>query len=368
MICGLLSPGHKSAMEEKSPDTEARHAEPLRSILCLLGIIAAVLFVYKMREAIATVTISVVFYYILAPIASWFEGRRIGRRFTVSRLLAVVIAFLAGILALALFLLILIPPIVDQVERFTRNLPEYTTRAEDTFQMLQDRYQRLKLPPEVQSSLRKSMDKIGSESTVLLGRAAQKTAQFFSQIILLLMIPFITFFLMLEKEAVKKTIVSIFPRRHREEAAAVLAESSNALRGYIIGQLVLGLIMGILMSIGLGLMGVKAPVLLGLVAGVTKLIPVIGILLGCIPAAFVALSSSFTLALWVIAIFTVIQLLETKVILPLLMSRYVDLSPLTILISLIVGEQLGGVLGMFIATPVAAVLRIIYLHLRARYD
>ncbi|MGA1863983.1 MAG: AI-2E family transporter, partial [bacterium] len=96
--------------------------------------------------------------------------------------------------------------------------------------------------------------------------------------------------------------------------------------------------------------------------------PVVGIFLGCIPAAIAALATSRTLALWILIIFTLIQVLENKLILPVMLSHYVDLSPLTILCALIVGEELGGLLGMFIATPIMAVIRIIYIHIRKKYE
>jgi predicted PurR-regulated permease PerM len=98
------------------------------------------------------------------------------------------------------------------------------------------------------------------------------------------------------------------------------------------------------------------------------MIPIIGVVFAAIPAAFVALSSSTELAITVIVIFSIIQLLETKLIMPLFFSRYVNLSPLSILLALVVGEKAGGILGMFLATPVAAVLKVIYVHLRRRYD
>lgn len=345
-----------------------RLSETTRGILLILGVVATIALAYKMRMAFGALTVSVALYYIFDPIANRFEKIRVRGRQVFPRLPAVLMAILIGALIFALFLLILIPPIVEQVERFTKHMPEYTQQAEDTLFMLQKRFKRLELPPEVQQSINAAIEQAASESSGIISGAVEKTTHFFKQIVLLFMIPFLTFYLLLEKEAVKQALVGVFPRRHQDEAGGALAQSSDALRGYIVGQLILGVIMGVGISVSLGFMGVKAPALLGLIAGVTKLIPVIGIFLGCIPAAFVALSSSVTTAVWVVIIFTVIQLLETKIILPLFLSRYVHLSPLTILVSIIIGEQLGGILGMFIATPVIAVLRIVYQRARLRYE
>lgn len=347
-------------------ESKNRQIEPLRSLIVLIGIVTLVAFAYAMKEVLASVTIAIVLFYILDPMVHWLEQRRIGRR-KISRLAAVLLVILFVTLALTGIILALIPPIADQVERFSNNIPEYIKHIESTADALQQKYKRMELPFEVRASLKNSFERITAESMGIIRQAAEKSAVLFSQIILLFMMPFITFYLLLEKNDVKNALVSIFPKKLQSEIAVVVTESSRALHGYITGQLILSALMGVAMTLALSFMGVKAPLLLGMIAGVTKLIPVIGIVLGCIPAAIVALSDSVSLALWVVLVFSIVQLLENKVILPLFLSKYVTMSPLAILLTIMVGEQLGGVLGMFIATPIAAVLNVFYKHLRTKY-
>jgi predicted PurR-regulated permease PerM len=354
--------------EVKAMDVQVRKTDSIKAVIVAAALIAVAAFAYKIRDVFATVTISVFLYYVLDTIATRLAGRKIGKKMKISRLGAVIIALLVGLIAFALILLMLIPPIVNQVEKFSENMPAYTQQLDNTVAALQQKYRRMELPPGVQDSVKKGIDKLVADSSVIIRHAISGSVRFFSQIILLLMIPFITFYLLLEKESVRASIVRVFPRKYQGETSRIISESNGALRGYIVGQLILSFVMAVAMSVGLGLMGVKAPLLLGVISGITVMIPIIGVLLGCVPAAFVALSTSLTLALWVVAIFTVIQLLNNKVIIPLFFSRYVNLSPLTILVALMVGEQLGGVLGMFVATPVAAVVHVIYVHLREKYD
>jgi predicted PurR-regulated permease PerM len=346
---------------------QQRQIDNYKIVLLVAGLIGIVALANALRDVYASLTIALVSFYILDPIATWFTDRKIGR-FKIPHLTAVAIAFIVGALVVTVFLLILIPPIVEQIKRFTENLPSYIRNFEDMVKVMQQKYRTLELPPEVDAAIQRSAEKISGEFITVLHNAAKNTSNFFSQIMLLFMTPFLTFYLLLEKKSVGDAIVHVLPRKNQDEFGVMLRESSAALRGYIVGQLLLSLIMGVIITIILGLMHVKAPLLLGLIAGVTKMIPVIGIFIGCIPAALVALSDSTTLALWVVIIFTTIQLLENKVILPVLLSRYVNLSPLTILLALIVGEQLGGILGMFVAPPVTAVLHVIYIHVRKKYD
>ena len=351
-------------MEKKS---HTHSSDIYKGIFIVAGLIAIVAFFYALREVFAAVTIAIVLFYMLDPIASVCTGRKLGR-LKLSRLWGSVIAFIVGVAVITVFILLLIPPILDQVDRFAKNVPEYVHQADKTILQIEHRYQGLKVPPVVQQSLMNSLQKVTDESTGLLQNAAKGVGLFLNQIVLLFMIPFLTFYLLVEKDDVKNAMVRLFPKRWQDEMRLVISQSSHALRGYIAGQIVLSLIMAIGVTIALSIMGLKAPLLLGMVAGVTKLIPVIGIVIGCIPAALVALSVSLKTALWVVIIFTVVQLLENKIVLPLFMSKYVNLSPLTILCALMVGEQVGGVLGMFVATPVVAVMKVIYTHLRSKYE
>ncbi len=349
-------------------EKKRQQIDAYKAILFAAGLVGMAALIYSLREVFASITIAVFFFYLLDPVACRLTGRKIGKKATISRLVASIIAFIVGLAVLTLFLLMLIPAIADQVQRVSDNMPAYTQQAEETLDMLQQKYHRLELPPSVQQSVNKSIDRLTVGSTALLHNAASGVVHFFSQIVLLLMIPFLVFYMLIEKQSVKNAIIGVFPKKYQEEAAQFLTESSHALRGFIIGQLILCIITAIAMSLGLWLLGVKAPLFLGLIAGATAMIPIVGIMIGCIPAAFVALSTSTTLALWVILIFTAVQLLKNKVILPLFFSLYVNLSPLTILLVLMVGEQLGGILGMFVATPLAAVIHVLYTHLRKRYE
>lgn len=349
-------------------NTNTQTSDIYKGIFLVAAIVLLVSLCFALRDVFSAVTIAIVLFYILDPIANFCTGKKIGKSFTVNRILGSVVAFVIGVVLISVFVSLLITPILDQFDRFAVNMPEYVSKADATIKNLEHRYNGLKVPTAVEQSILASMQKITDESTGLLQNAAKGIGLFLNQIVLLFMIPFLTFYLMVEKADVKKSAVKMFPKRWQEEMSSVISESSQALRGYIAGQLLLSLIMGVVMTIALGFIGLKAPLLLGLIAGVTKLIPVIGIIIGCVPAALVALSVSIKAALWVVTIFTIIQLLENKIVLPLMMSKYVNVSPLTILCALMVGEQVGGVLGMFVATPVAAVLKVFYTHLRSKYD
>ncbi len=350
------------------PEANTKKYEPYRIVMFVAALAGVVALAIKMKEVFASLTIAVFFFYLLDPIACFLTGKRIGKKVVISRFTASSLALLIGVLIISVLLILLIPAIYEQVERFGENIPVYTQKAEEAFTAIQQKYHRMQLPPSVQESVTKSVDRMVSGSSNFVKGAMTGMGHFFSQIILIFMIPFLTYYMLVEKYDMKKTIISFFPKRYQQEIGQVVGESSRTLRGYIYAQMFLSIFMTIFMAIGLAILGVKAPLLLGLITGISVMIPVVGVIFASIPAAFVALSTSTELAIWVIIIFTIIQLLKSKFVMPLFFSKYVDLSPLAILLALVVGEKTGGVLGMFLATPVAAMLKVIYKHLRTRYE
>ncbi|MBN2373296.1 AI-2E family transporter [bacterium] len=333
-------------------------------LLTIIGIALFAVIAYALRKVLAAVTISIVLFYILDPLATFLERLRLGK-LSMSRTWAVMIASVIGIVMASLLLWIFFPPMIDQI----KNLPGYKRQIDEVVMYIIQKIRGTQLPPEILDAIINIIEKSVSGSLSIFRHLAKGTAfaLMFSQIILVFLIPFLTFYMLIEKGTIKAGITHIFPIRYQEEIEQILSESSLALRGYITGQVVLSLFMWVLITITLWGMGIKAPLFFGLVAGITKFIPIVGIFLGCIPAALAALSTSRAIALWVIVIFTIVQLFENKVILPLMLSHYVNLSPLTILCTLIIGEQLGGILGMFISTPIVSVLRVVYIHLRKKY-
>ena len=126
--------------------------------------------------------------------------------------------------------------------------------------------------------------------------------------------------------------------------------------------------MGVMTGIAYSLLGVPGALLLALIAAITEAIPIIGPLLGAIPAVLVAATVSPELALIVAGIYVVLQFIEGNVLVPIIMRNAVGISPLLILISLLIGAAAGGFIGAFLAVPVAASLEIVLQRLQAREE
>jgi predicted PurR-regulated permease PerM len=134
---------------------------------------------------------------------------------------------------------------------------------------------------------------------------------------------------------------------------------SLVISAYIRGQVIISIIIGIFVFSGMYLLGVDYPLVLGLLAACTESIPIIGPIVGSVPAIMLAYLISPTLAFKVIIFYILVQFIENQIVVPNIMGHTIDLHPVVIIISLLIGGQLWGIIGMMLAVPAAALLRVL---------
>ncbi|MEA3397431.1 MAG: AI-2E family transporter, partial [Chloroflexota bacterium] len=156
------------------------------------------------------------------------------------------------------------------------------------------------------------------------------------------------------------------PIQFRKDVLNIVVLADGIFASYLRGQLLLGTIIGLLSMFGYSLLGVRFAVLLGLISGVFELLPNIGPILGGIPAVLVALTQGPALALWTALLAFGIQQVENLLLTPRVLGRSVKLHPVLVMIVLVIGSEIGGVLGLFLAPVTTAVLRDIFRYLYYR--
>lgn len=184
----------------------------------------------------------------------------------------------------------------------------------------------------------------------------------------LLTILILTFYLLVEADALHHTFLRLFPRRSRSRVADASREITLKVSAWLGGQLLLGTIIGITSAIGLWLLGIPYFYVLALISAVGELIPVVGPILAAIPAIAVASSVSLQKVLLVVAFFILQQQFENHVLVPKVMERQVGISPVTVILALLVGGKLLGILGAILAVPTAAILQVVISELMSRED
>lgn len=175
----------------------------------------------------------------------------------------------------------------------------------------------------------------------------------------------VTFYLLLDKDKVENFITSLFGER-REKARRLLGQIEGKLGAWLRGQLILSLIVGVLVYIGLVVLGIEFALSLAIIAALLEIVPVIGPIIAAVPAVLIAFTISPLLALLVAGLYLAVQQIEGHVIVPQVMKRAVGLNPLLVIFAVIVGGRLLGIGGALLAVPIAVVIQVIleeFLHI-----
>ncbi len=319
------------------------------TIFKVIAVLILLALIYLLRDVILIILVSFILASALNPWVNALQRRKI------PRVLATVVIFLAFFGTFILVLVLLIPPIATQVSDISKNLPAYYNRIVTDFEKFKDFSLQQNLLNSLQSSLQSLQSNLGQTTAGVFNTVASVFGGFVSFIFMVV----ITFYMLLEENALKKFVKSITPSKYQPYLFQLLNRSQDRLRLWLRGQLILCLIIGFLAWLGLTIFGVKYSLVLGLWAGLTEFIPYLGPFLGAIPAVFIALTTgSFIKAVLVVAWYFLIQQLENHLIVPKVMEKTVGLNPLVVIVIMLIGGKLAGMIGILLAVPLALVIKV----------
>jgi predicted PurR-regulated permease PerM len=175
----------------------------------------------------------------------------------------------------------------------------------------------------------------------------------------------VAYYWLTERIEIKRAFTTLFPREHRHRVGLIWGEVETALGGWVRGQLLLMLFIGVLATAGYIVMGLKYALVLGLLAGLFEIVPLVGPWLGAVPALMVAVMQDFKLAVIVGVYLLIIQNVEANVLVPRVMQRTVGVSSLVVLLGILIGATLGGIAGALVAVPLAAAIQVVLRNLVA---
>ena len=308
----------------------------IRFILIILGVV----FIYLVRDILLNIFIALIIAAAIDGPVDWMAKHKIRRP------LGTAIIYLTIFSLFALFLYVVVPPLSGQLGTLASNLPEYLNKLGTGFTALQQKIG----PGSLQQALNQLNDQLSWAGSNVLGTLVN----IFGGLISAGMILVISVYLVIQDKGIKEFVSSLTPQSSQAYVINLAERVQLKLGSWLRGQLLLMLIVGVLAFIGLSLLKVKFALTLALLVGLLEIVPYIGPILGAAPAVALAFLQSPILALLVIILFIVIQQLEGYLIAPLVMKRAVGLNPLVIIISMIIGGNLGGILGVVVAVPIVA--------------
>ena len=327
-----------------------------RTVLLVLGLIIATGIVLEVlwiaRHVLSWIFIALFLTLALNPAVDWMERR------TKRRALSTAVVFIAALTAIVGIGWLFVPTLVDQVNDFAVKVPDYLddlTKGRGRLGFLQEKY-------HLVDKARDALKEGGAAKLFgLSGTAVAVAKGVVTAVVATLTITFMTFFMLLEGPRWMERFYSLLKPASRRRWQVVGRDIYRTVGGYVTGNLLISLIAGTLTAIVLAIMGVPYAIALGLIVGILDLIPLAGATIAAIIVGTVAFLHSIPAGIVVVAFFLVYQQVENHVLQPVVYGRTVQLSPLAVLISVLIGAELAGVLGALAAIPVAGTLQVIFL-------
>jgi predicted PurR-regulated permease PerM len=327
----------------------------------LVGVAAALAVVGWLAKQVAVIfpplILAGALVFILNPVISYLQRRHIPRAAGVG------VTYLGFVGVVVLIGLVLFPAVQGQAETLSDRWPQIRIKIErwvddraSSFQGTPLQFDRKRLTEAVTSTDTSVRDQIG--------RAAKVGVQLFHLVLVLILAPIFAFYLLVDLPHLRRVAEGLVPETAREEVMVVARRVNTAVGGFFRGQLLVAFIVGLLASIGLAVIGLPFWLLIGMVAGVFNMIPLVGPYIGGIPALVIALTTREPItAAWVVATMVGVQQVDNHFISPLVMHRAVKLHPVLVMLALLLGGTLAGFFGLLVAVPTAAVLKIVVGHL-----
>jgi predicted PurR-regulated permease PerM len=310
------------------------------------------------RNVLVLMLVAVILAAGLQPLIAWLRAHLpIGRG---PAILLVYGLFLAIVIGMAV---VVVPAALAQLDRTLTSLPPFFDRAREWATTLR--------PPALSRSVESLIDAAARtikppDATPSTGQVVQVGLTLAEALTSVLTMLTVVYFWLTEHARLQRYVLAFVPRHRRRRAREVWNAAETRLGMWVRGQLILMSTLGIATGVAYTLLGVPSAVLLGLLAALAEAIPIVGPLLGAIPAVLVAATISPQLALAVAGVYLVIQLIEGNVLVPLVMRNTTGISPFLVILSVLIGAAAGGFVGALLAVPIAAAGEVLIEGLQAR--
>lgn len=322
-----------------------------------------VLLAWSARSALLPFAMGALLAYILTPLvdrlASLVPAR--SHRANVYRRGAAVVLVYAMIGAV-LFALgaWLIPVATDQVLDFSDKLPESVTAAREQMSEWLTQY-RMRVPADVQDRLDTYAEDAGlalaEAAAAMVRRSVGALTGTIGVVFGFLVVPFWMFYALRDRHNIERNFMAAPPERLRADLRNVLSIADRLLGRYLRAQLVLGVVVGVAVGAGLTLMDIQMSLALGVIAGVTELIPLIGPWIGAVPGMMVVAGTNPDMVIWVGLLYLLVQQAENNLLVPRIQGQAVQVHPAMVILLLVVGGAVFGFIGLVVIVPATAILR-----------
>ena len=332
-------------------------------ILILLGIAALFSKYPIIYHTINTLLIGIVFSYIINPLVKYIEKKG------VKRSIAILIIYVIVILLIILLGMIVVPQTIQQIKKMIISLPGFMSDISVKLNAINNKI--FKEYPNVSKIMSNAMQtinqKLGTIQTSILDKLSQTgdvTGNIFSNLLRIVLVPVVSFYMLLDKEKCIDFIMGFIPNENKDKFLSICSDMDKAYSEFIRGRLIMAIFVGVLTAIALIIMKVDFAIIIGILTMVGDIIPYIGPFIAVTPAFILAFLDSPLKAVVVVIVFVSIQWVENNILAPKLLGSKIGINPLLVIVSLIIGGGMFGVVGMILSVPFVATVKILYLHFK----
>ena len=338
----------------------------------VIGVLVLVVYVgYLARGALFPFMVGAILAFIIAPLVErlaelqpWY-----GRKPETARGVAVVVIYGLGIGALVLAAIFLVPALVDQGGQLIDQVPDLTDQAQERFNSWTERYNR-----EVPEDTRKRINSAVSDASKEVAKVAETVARrslglvfnTLSAVLGYISVPFFVFYAIKDRDRALGRFYSYFPHHLQPDVRECVRIANHVLGAYVRAQLFLALVIFLMTFAGLQFMGVQFSLGLAFFAGLTELIPIIGPLIGFVPAFIVVIATEPEHWWWVVLFYLGVQASENYLLVPRIHGESVHMHPALVLLLLAIGGALFGLWGVLLVVPLAAATRDVFAYIYRR--
>ncbi|HET6276165.1 MAG TPA: AI-2E family transporter [Candidatus Cybelea sp.] len=340
--------------------TEARVTYALKVLMLLVLAFYAGEFILdilgRLRSVVYIVVAAVFLAYLIYPVVS-----RLRRRMPL--VLAIALVYAGIVLALVVVAFFIAPHVASDIQMLVARYPDLVAKYNAIISNPKDPIA-AHLPPWVRDELVRMPAQVivwfKLRGLQVFGRVVVVLAGTVAIVALFIVVPVVTAYLLLDLDHLKATLAAVVPAERWRATMSLLSEIDGVIGGFIRGQLLVALFVGVMITIALMLLHVPYPYLFGVLAFFGDLIPYVGAVLAFLPAFFSAmLANGWLNAVLVTVAFVAIYEVEGHLIAPNVVGREVKLSALVVIIALLIGAEMAGLFGMLVAVPVAGVVRVV---------
>ena len=342
-----------------------------KAIFWIFTLALLMVLMVEVREVVVLLLAAYGISLLLDPIVTWMERRGIPRSLAIIAIGAAIVLTVRGLVILA------VPDLIDQYQELVHRLPDYLKASADRINFWLQRFLRISGPHNLNELAEQAHERLSAigvnqlkgflttvGGTLLSGYSLALT------IINLFLLPFFVFYLTRDFRLLHRFLASFLNREHRWTVRTLCLEIMTHVYAFFRGQLTVCVILACMYSISLSIAGLPSAVLVGTLSGLLNIVPYLGVGIGLLLSTIITLVTdpSLTQFAMVYAAFAVVNLIEGTLITPKIVGESVGIHPLGVMVALIIGGQLLGLLGLIIAIPAAAAVRVLFRHLHAVLD